>query len=34
MQTNRYSKSIATKSVYQHKPIDTAIYETFMCYIL
>jgi len=26
------SKSIATKLVYKRKPIDTAIYETFVCY--
>ena len=25
-------KSIATKLFYQHTPIDTAIYEKFMCY--
>jgi len=29
---NKYSKSIATKVVYQRKLIDTAIYEKFVCY--
>ena len=29
---NKYSKSIATKLVYQRKPIDTAISEKFVCY--
>ena len=29
---NKYSKSIATKLVYQRTPIDTAIYEKFVCY--
>jgi len=29
---NNYSKSIATKLVYQRKPIDTLIYEKFVCY--
>ena len=29
---NKYSKSIATKLVYQRKPINTAIYEKFVCY--
>ena len=29
---NKYSKSIATKFVYQCKPIDTSIYEKLVCY--
>ena len=29
---NKYSKSIATKLFYQRTPIDTAIYEKFVCY--
>ena len=29
---NKYSESIATQLVYQHTPIDTAIYEKFACY--
>ena len=29
---NKCSKSIATQLFYQHTPIDTAIYEKFMCY--
>ena len=29
---SNYSKSIATQLFYQHTPIDTAIYEKFVCY--
>ena len=29
---NKYSKSIATQLFYQHTPINTAIYEKFVCY--
>jgi len=29
---NKYSKSIATQLFYQHTPIDTTIYEKFVCY--
>ena len=28
---NKYSKSIATQLFYHHTPIDTAIYEKFVC---
>ena len=31
LERNKYSKSIATKLVYQRKPIDTLIYEKFVC---
>jgi len=27
----KYSKSIATQLFYQHTPIDTTIYEKFVC---
>ena len=32
LEWNKYSKWIATKLVYQRKPINTAIYEKFVCY--
>ena len=32
LEWNNYSKSIATKLVYQRKSIDTTIYEKFECY--
>ena len=32
LERNNYSKSIATKLVYQRKTIDTLIYEKFVCY--
>ena len=28
----KYSKSIATQLFYQHTPIDTVVYEKFVCY--
>ena len=29
---NKYSKSFATQLFYQHIPIDTLVYEKFVCY--